>query len=66
MPYLCNMDYVMLGILGIPIFREHICLDDGDLCDFKIRAGKADGILAACIHTGKIYNFSCLQELTAV
>ena len=23
MPYLCNLDYVMFGVLGVPLFREH-------------------------------------------
>lgn len=38
MPYLCNLDYVMFGILGAPLFREHTCMDDG-CCDFKLKAG---------------------------
>lgn len=38
MPYLCNLDYVMFGILGAPLFREHTCMDDG-FCDFKLKAG---------------------------
>lgn len=36
MPYLCNLDYVMFGILGVPLFREHTCFD-GDYCDFKLK-----------------------------
>ena len=36
MPYLCNLDYVMFGILGAPLFREHTCFD-GDYCDFKLK-----------------------------
>ena len=38
MPYLCNLDYVMFGILGAPLFREHTCFEDGDCCDFKLKA----------------------------
>lgn len=38
MPYLCNLDYVMFGILGAPLFREHTCFEGG-FCDFKLKAG---------------------------
>ena len=37
MSYLCNLDYVMFGILGAPLFREHTCME-GDYCDFKLKA----------------------------
>ncbi|MBQ8953867.1 MAG: L-2-amino-thiazoline-4-carboxylic acid hydrolase [Clostridia bacterium] len=37
MPYLCNLDYVMFGVFGIPLFREHTCFEDGDYCDFKLK-----------------------------
>ena len=37
MPYLCNLDYVMFGIVGAPLFREHTCMEDGDCCDFKLK-----------------------------
>ena len=37
MPYLCNLDYVMFGILGAPLFREHTCMD-GEYCDLKLKA----------------------------
>lgn len=40
MPYLCNLDYVMAGVFGIPFFREHTCFEDGDYCDFKIKVGE--------------------------
>ena len=40
MPYLCNLDYVMFGILGAPLFREHTCFEEGSYCDFKL---KVDG-----------------------
>ncbi len=36
MPYLCNLDYVMFGIVGVPLFREHTCFD-GSYCDFKLK-----------------------------
>ena len=39
MPYLCNLDYVMFGVLGVPLFREHTCFEDGDYCDFKLKTG---------------------------
>ena len=39
MPYLCNLDYVMFGILGAPLFREHTCMEDGGFCDFKLKTG---------------------------
>ena len=38
MPYLCNLDYVMFGILGAPLFREHTCFE-GEYCDFKLKNG---------------------------
>ena len=37
MPYLCNLDYVMFGAFGVPLFREHTCFEDGDYCDFKLK-----------------------------
>ena len=39
MPYLCNLDYVMFGVFGVPLFREHTCFADGDYCDFKLKLG---------------------------
>lgn len=41
MPYLCNLDYVMFGVFGVPLFREHTCFADGDYCDFKLNLGAA-------------------------
>ncbi len=38
MPYLCNLDYVMFGIVGAPLFREHTCMDEDGYCDFKLKA----------------------------
>jgi len=38
MPYLCNLDYVQFGVLGAPLYREHTCFEDGDYCDFKLKA----------------------------
>lgn len=40
MPYLCNLDYVTLGVFGVSLYREHTCFKDGDYCDFKIKSGK--------------------------
>ena len=37
MPYLCNLDYVMYGVLNVPLYREHTCFEDGDYCDFKVK-----------------------------
>ncbi len=37
MPYLCNLDYVMFGIVGAPLFREHTCMEAGGYCDFKLK-----------------------------
>ena len=39
MPYLCNLDYVMYGVLGVPLYREHTCFIEGDYCDFKVKEG---------------------------
>ncbi|MDO4314200.1 MAG: L-2-amino-thiazoline-4-carboxylic acid hydrolase [Oscillospiraceae bacterium] len=39
MPYLCNLDYVMFGVLGVPLYRSHTCFLDGDYCDFSIKPG---------------------------
>ena len=39
-PYLCNLDYVMFGAFGVPLFREHTCFEDGDYCDFKLKLGE--------------------------
>ena len=39
MPYLCNLDYVMFGVLGAPLYREHTCFEDRDYCDFKLKIG---------------------------
>ena len=39
MPFLCNMDYVMFGVLDAPLYREHTCFEDGDYCDFKLKNG---------------------------
>ncbi|MGP1586716.1 MAG: L-2-amino-thiazoline-4-carboxylic acid hydrolase [Treponemataceae bacterium] len=36
-PYLCNFDYVMLGKLGISLYREKTCASGDDYCDFKIK-----------------------------
>lgn len=38
MPYLCNLDYVMFEELDVPLYRSHTCFDDGDYCDFNIKA----------------------------
>ena len=25
-----NLDYVMFGVFGVPLYREHTCFEDGD------------------------------------
>ena len=40
MPYLCNLDYVMFGLLNVPLFRERTCVQD-DYCDFRLKLGAA-------------------------
>jgi len=37
MPYICNLDYVMFGVLKAQLYREHTCFADGDYCDFKLK-----------------------------
>ncbi len=39
MPYLCNLDYVMFGILGAPLYREKTCASGDEYCDFKLKSG---------------------------
>lgn len=39
MPYLCNLDYVMFGILGVPLYREYTIAAGNAYCDFKLKAG---------------------------
>lgn len=41
MPYLCNLDYVMFGVMGVPLFREHTCMEEGGYCDFKLKVKAA-------------------------
>ena len=38
-PYLCNLDYVMFGVLGVPLYRRHTCFANGDYCDFSLKPG---------------------------
>ena len=39
MPHLCNLDYMMLDAVGVPLYREHTCFEDGDYCDFNVKLG---------------------------
>ena len=39
MPYSCNLDYVMFGVLGVPLYRRHTCFANGDYCDFSLKSG---------------------------
>lgn len=39
MPYICNLDYAMCGVLGAPLYRTHTCFADGDYCDFCMKPG---------------------------
>ena len=41
LPYMCNLDYVMFGIVGAPLFREHTCMEKDGFCDFKLKTGAA-------------------------
>ncbi|NLL92138.1 MAG: L-2-amino-thiazoline-4-carboxylic acid hydrolase [Ruminococcaceae bacterium] len=41
MPYICNLDYVMFGVLGAPLYREHTIAAGDDYCDFKLKSGAA-------------------------
>lgn len=27
----------MFGVLGVPLYREHTCFEDGGCCDFKLK-----------------------------
>lgn len=38
-PYMCNLDYVLYGAMGIPLRRTHTCFIDGDYCDYNVIAG---------------------------
>ena len=38
-PYLCNLDYVMFELLGVPFYREHTCAAGDGYCDFRLKAG---------------------------
>ena len=37
LPWLCNLDYVMYGVLGVPLFREHTIADGEAYCDFNLK-----------------------------
>lgn len=39
LPWLCNLDYVMYGVLGVPFFRKQTIADGADWCDFNIKYG---------------------------
>lgn len=39
MPYLCNLDYIMFGAYGVPLYREQTIAGGGDYCDFKLKLG---------------------------
>ena len=54
MPYICNLDYVMFGILGAPLYREHTCFDDGDYCDFKLKLSAKPMDVGRILRTFKI------------
>ena len=32
MPCLCDLNYVIFGAFGIPVYRTHTCLTGGNLC----------------------------------
>lgn len=67
MPYLCNLDYVMYGLLGVPLRREHTCFEDGDYCDFKVKCGdEALPYWPPVFTQGEGYKFEvpCMRDLT--
>lgn len=37
MPYLCNLDYVMFGKMGLSLYREKTCATGDGYCDFKFK-----------------------------
>lgn len=37
MPYLCNLDYVMFGKMGVSLYREKTCATGDGCCDFKFK-----------------------------
>ncbi|MGI5174380.1 L-2-amino-thiazoline-4-carboxylic acid hydrolase [Treponema sp. OMZ 840] len=37
MPYLCNLDYVMFGKMGVSLYRENTCACGDGYCDFKMK-----------------------------
>ena len=39
LPYLCNLDYVMFGSMGVPLYREKTCASGDEYCDFKLKKG---------------------------
>ena len=39
MPYICNLDYVMFGAMGVPFYREKTCAAGDGCCDFKLKPG---------------------------
>ena len=41
MPYMCNLDYVTYGAMGLALRREKVLADGDDCCDFKfLRKGE--------------------------
>lgn len=38
MPYLCNLDYVMFGAFGAPLYRECTIASGDGYCDFKLKS----------------------------
>lgn len=44
LPYLCNLDYIMFGKMGLSLYREKTCATGDGYCDFKF---KKDGPIPA-------------------
>ncbi len=38
MPYLCNLDYAMFSVVGVPLYRRSTCFT-GEYCDFSVKPG---------------------------
>lgn len=53
MPYVCNLDYVMFSLLGVPLFRGKL-FRGWRLLRFQTETwSEADGLLAAGVCTGQ-------------
>ena len=67
-PYVCNLDYVMFGLLGVPLFREKTCFEDvyffHDTIENNIRMGKEEATREEIIEAAK--KASCHEFIMAL